>query len=64
MLSGESRTWVNGVELTDLHLVGLRSLAYQIFGIGFFLSNAPAGEAAHDVWIDDVVGDVQRVGCT
>jgi hypothetical protein len=62
VLSGESRTFLDGVEVTDLHRTGLKVLAFDTLEVGldFFSS---ANQPAYDLWIDDVAVNGSRIGC-
>ncbi len=63
MLGGDSRVWVNDVELPDLHVQGLTPLVYDNFIVGEFQFSSDPSEPAHELWFDDVVLDTQRIGC-
>lgn len=54
--------WVNGTEVSSLHLANtpMSDLEMLGFGIGFYqVTSLPA----YDVWIDDIYVDTQPVGC-
>ena len=63
MLNGVTRTWFDGVELTDLHLTGLKTWTYDTLQIGISIFKT-ANEPAYDMWIDDVMVDGNGpIGC-
>lgn len=54
--------WVNGTEVSSLHLTNtpMSDLGLLGFGVGFYQVTSLSG---YDVWIDDIYVDTQRVGC-
>lgn len=62
MVSGESRTFIDGNEVTDLHKTGLDQLSFDSFFFGFDVFRS-ANQPAYDLWIDDLALDGARVGC-
>lgn len=63
MLNGETRTWFDGVELTEMHVTGLKTWTYDTLQIGTSIFRT-ANEPAYDLWIDDVMVDASGpIGC-
>jgi hypothetical protein len=61
--SRESRTWLDGAELTDLHFVGIQTTPLQTVSIGAFHFQA-TDEPATDVWLDDIMIDALPIRCS
>jgi hypothetical protein len=57
-----SDVWVNGAEVSSLHITNTPMTDLEVlgFGIGFYqVTTLPA----YDSWIDDIYVDTSRVGC-
>ncbi len=73
--TNEMQFWLNGAELTDLHVIDrgegcggtglggqwLAPPAFQTLYLGWEHYQAPANDI--NLWLDDVVVDTERVGC-
>jgi hypothetical protein len=63
--AGESRTWLDGVELTDLHYFGNTDLSPTVgrisMGAAFF--GRTFAIPGYELWLDDVAVGTDRVGC-
>jgi hypothetical protein len=62
MLAGETHTFLDGLELTDLHKAGLAVLTFDTFYFGWDFYKS-AAQPAYDVWMDDLALDGTRIGC-
>jgi hypothetical protein len=62
MLSGETRTYLDGTELTDLYRAGNDVLAFDHFNLGYDFFKS-ANQPAYDLYIDDFALDTTRIGC-
>jgi hypothetical protein len=62
--SGETRTWVDGTELTDIHETNWEKVTFQQFDLGL---GEPEGDlvapGGFDAWYDELALDTARIGC-
>jgi len=60
---GESRVWLDGVELTDLYKTGLTFVPpFGKLGVGTEIVTYP-GQPGFSIWYDELVVSATRVGC-
>jgi hypothetical protein len=61
---GETRTWVDGTELTDIHETGWIPVQFQQLDLGI---GEPEGDlvapTGFDAWFDELALDTARIGC-
>jgi hypothetical protein len=57
----ETRVWQNGAEVTELHVTGLTTPAYEWFRLGLDVGGMP--NTTYQLWLDDLYVGTQPVGC-
>lgn len=62
MTTVNTDVWIDGTELSGLHLANTPMTDLEVlgFGMGFY---QVTGLPGYDLWIDDVYVDTSRVGC-